>query len=54
MNLKVIKTDKTRIDGVDWNNLRFGVYFSDHVFISRYKDGKWDDGAIEPYGLLPF
>lgn len=54
MNLKVTKTDKTRIDGIDWNNLRFGVYFSDHVFISRYKDGKWDDGAIEPYGLLPF
>lgn len=54
MNFKITKNPETRINAVDWNNLRFGVYFSDHVFISRYKDGKWDDGAIEPYGQLPF
>lgn len=54
MNFKVRKNPQTRINSIDWNNLRFGVYFSDHVFISVYKDGKWDDGAIEPYGKLPF
>lgn len=54
MNFKITKNPETRINTIDWNNLRFGVYFSDHVFISRYKDGKWDDGAIEPYGQLPF
>lgn len=54
MKFKVSKNPQTRISSIDWNNLRFGVYFSDHVFISVYKDGKWDDGAIEPYGKLPF
>jgi branched-chain amino acid aminotransferase len=54
MKFKVTKTDKTRFDKINYDALGFGVHFSDHVFISRYKNGKWDDGAIEPYGLLPF
>jgi branched-chain amino acid aminotransferase len=54
MNFKITRNPDSRIGKIDWNNLRFGVYFSDHVFISVYKNGKWDDGAIEPYGFLPF
>ncbi|MFZ4591663.1 MAG: branched-chain amino acid aminotransferase [Ignavibacteria bacterium] len=54
MKFKVTKTDKSRFENINYETLGFGVHFSDHVFISRYKDGKWDDGAIEPYGLLPF
>lgn len=46
------KAEISRIDQTDWNNLRFGVYFSDHMFISKYKDGKWDDGQILPYQPL--
>lgn len=53
-NIKIIKSTKTRINDVDWNNLRFGVYFSDHIYISEYKDGKWNEGRIEPYGEIPF
>jgi len=52
-NFRVEKSQSTRIDGVNWNNLGFGVYFSDHIFVSNYKDGKWDDGAIIPYGPMP-
>lgn len=52
-DIKISKSENTRIDGVDWNNLRFGVYFSDHVFISDYADGKWDNDRIEPYGPMP-
>jgi branched-chain amino acid aminotransferase len=47
------KTKESRISEVDWNNLRFGVYFSDHIFISDFVDGKWDGGRIEPYRALP-
>ncbi len=53
MGFKITKNKKTRYDSIDWNNLRFGVYFSDHIFISRYKDGKWDGGEIMPYGEMP-
>lgn len=51
-NIKVIKTEQSKIDSVDWDKLGFGVYFSDHVFISDYADGKWDDGSIKPYGPM--
>ena len=54
MNFKITKNANTRYNAIDWNNLRFGVYFSDHFFISKYKDGKWDDGEIIPYSPLPF
>jgi len=53
MNYATTKTLNTRINSVDWNNLRFGVYFSDHIFISKYKDGKWDNGEIGLYDELP-
>ena len=50
---KVSETVNSKLKTVDWNNLRFGVYFSDHVFIAKYKDGKWDEGNIVPYGSMP-
>ncbi len=51
---KITKVSQSRKNNVDWNNLRFGVYFSDHMFISKYSNGKWDDGEIVPYGSIPF
>jgi len=50
----ITRAEKTRIFDIDWKNLRFGVYFSDHMFISEYKGGKWDEGKIVPYGPIPF
>lgn len=50
---KFIKADKTRLNDIDYNNLGFGRFFSDHIFISDYADGKWDEGTIMPYGPLP-
>lgn len=51
-DIKITKAEKTRYDGVDWNNLGFGQYFSDHIFESNYVDGKWDAGEIKPYGPM--
>jgi len=37
----------------DWNNLGFGDYFTDHMFLMDYETGKgWHDARIVPYGLL--
>ncbi len=33
-------------ENIDWANLGFGYYKTDKRFVSMYKDGKWDDGAI--------
>jgi branched-chain amino acid aminotransferase len=37
----------------DEGKLGFGIYFSDHVFLMDYKDGKgWHNARIEPYGPI--
>ena len=51
-DIKIKLKESSNINNTDWNNLRFGVYFSDHVFMSDYKGGKWDDDRIIPYGPM--
>ena len=31
---------------IDWANLGFGYIETDYRYVSKFKDGKWDDGAI--------
>jgi branched-chain amino acid aminotransferase len=41
------KTPKTK---PDYNNLGFGRYFTDHMFLMNYEEGKgWHDARIVPY-----
>jgi branched-chain amino acid aminotransferase len=46
-------TEASRIGNFDFDNIQFGRAFSDHQFILDYKDGKWGDGRITPYGDVP-
>tara|TARA_B100000886_G_scaffold33513_1_gene20891 strand:- start:943 stop:1992 length:1050 start_codon:yes stop_codon:yes gene_type:complete len=43
------RVEKSRIDSVDFENLTFGKIFTDHMFISKYKNGEWSSGEIKPY-----
>lgn len=52
-SFEIRKTEKSRVNQIDWNNLGFGRFFSDHMFISNFDGKKWDDGLIMPYGPLP-
>ncbi len=54
MTFKTTKATQTRFDSINWNDLKFGIYFSDHMFVANYKDGKWDNGEIMPYGKMEF
>ena len=51
-NLVVEKTEKSRINEVDFNNLSFGQVFTDHMFECDYKNGTWNNPIIRPYGPL--
>lgn len=44
------KTETSRINQVDFDNLEFGRVFSDHMFLMEYENGEWMRGKIEPYG----
>ena len=49
---KVQLTKKSKLQDVDFNNIPFGRVFSDHMLVIDYKDGKWQQPQILPYGPL--
>lgn len=54
MKIKIKKTKKNRINETDFGHLDFGEQFSDHMFITEYADGTWNNPRIIPFGKLSF
>ncbi len=53
MEIKITKTTASKLKDIDFNNIPFGKYTSDHMFVMDYADGEWGDFRIIPYqGLL--
>lgn len=52
LSVKVTRTEHSRIQEVDWNNLPFGKIFSDHMLVMDYTDGEWKQPEIVPFGNL--
>lgn len=50
LNISITKTKESRVKDLDWDNLPFGRVFSDHMFEMEYKDGKWSNPSIKPFG----
>lgn len=48
-DIKVQKTENSRLGELDFNNIPFGKIFSDHMFIADYDGEKWTDLRIVPY-----
>ena len=48
--LQITKTDQSRLNEVDFDNIPFGRVFSDHMYIADYSDGEWKDFRIVPFG----
>lgn len=44
------RTTKSRLSTVDFANLGFGNYISDHMVVADYKKGEWQEPKIVPYG----
>ncbi len=44
--------DRSRIGSVDFDRLRFGEVFSDHMAEQLYADGAWGEGLIKPFGEI--
>jgi len=51
--IPVERTTHSRLSTIDFNNLGFGNHISDHMLIADYKNGKWQDPSVIPYGEIP-
>lgn len=47
--IKVEKVKNSRLANVDFDNIPFGRTFSDHMFVTEYKDGEWVNPRIVPF-----
>lgn len=52
LEIRVERTENSRIDSVDFDNLPFGKVFSDHMFVCEYKDGSWQNPTVKPYAPI--
>lgn len=52
MDIQVTKTGKSKIGEIDFNNLPFGKYFTDHMLEVDYINGEWKNVSIRPYQPL--
>jgi branched-chain amino acid aminotransferase len=52
MDIQVTKTGKSRLQEIDFNNLPFGKYFTDHMLEVDYADGEWKQVKIRPFQNL--
>ncbi len=51
-NIEIIKAKTTKINDVDFDNLKFGHVFSDHMLECNFKDGKWQAPKVIPYQAI--
>jgi len=54
INIAVEKIEESRINSIDFSNLPFGKFQSDHMFEMDYVNGEWTDLKIVPYHNLTF
>ena len=52
LDIQVTKTGKSKVSEIDFNNLPFGKYFTDHMLEVDYADGQWQKVQIRPYQNL--
>ena len=49
MNINVEKVRESNLNKVDFSDLGFCKYYTDHMFTSDYEDGKWSNFRISPH-----
>ena len=52
MNINLTQTNQSKIFSLDMANPVFGKVYADHMFISDYINGDWQDLRIVPYANL--
>ena len=50
--MKIERVSSSKIKDVDFENLRFGEIFTDHMYVCDYVNGAWTDSRVIPYQPL--
>lgn len=53
LKVEIERVAASRLPDTDFNNLPFGLVYTDHMFICDYADGMWQNPRILPFGRLP-
>lgn len=48
-DFKVTKTKQSKLPSVNFDDIPFGKYFTDHMLVADYANGEWESVSIEPY-----
>ena len=48
--IKIEKVSHSNLENINFDAIPFGKTFSDHMFVSDYKNGQWVDHRIVPFG----
>ncbi len=51
--IDIQRVQQSRIETVDFNDLHFGMTFSDHMLVVDCINGEWQEPVIMPFGPLP-
>ena len=49
MNITITPTENSKLPTIDFEDIPFGKYTSDHMFVMDYADGQWSNFRIIPY-----
>lgn len=50
--IEIHKVQTSKLDQVNFENLDFGKYYTDHMVVADYQDGVWERPKIVPYGPM--
>ena len=53
-NIPINRIKTSRISELDFDNIKFGRVFTDHIFVLDYFDGQWQNPRLQPQGELHF
>jgi branched-chain amino acid aminotransferase len=54
LDIQITRAKRSRLHEMDFNELPFGKYFSDHMLEADYVDGEWQLVSIKPYQPISF
>jgi branched-chain amino acid aminotransferase len=52
MDILIRKAERSKLQGLNLNDLPFGRYFTDHMLEADYENGEWKNIEIKPYQPL--